>query len=122
MVGAAMAIGNRSLSVKDRLGEGWPLERVMGSRVDCVEPISSLTPFEWAARSVAEANGEPQTKARAHPQVEAKADSHVEAKSRAEAKDREECEILGALAAAVLATASRQGFARCEFAVRVVGE
>jgi len=109
-------------AVKDRLGEGWPLERVMGSHIDCVKLVSSLTLFEWAARTVAEGDGETQGTADVQPQGEGNSDAHSEARSRQAAKDGEECETLAALAAEVLAMASQQGFAPCEFTLRVVGK
>ena len=44
------------------------------------------------------------------------------AKSRYAVNEREECETVAALAGEVLALASRQGFARREFTLRVLRE
>lgn len=85
-------------AVNERLKQGLRLEHVMGSRIDSLKLVSSLTLFEHVARSLA---------------GEKRRDGY--------ANVREDCETFSIVAAEVLSMADRQGFARCEFTLQKLG-
>jgi uncharacterized protein (DUF1810 family) len=87
-------------AVKERLREGLRLDHVMGSRIDSLKLVSSLTLFEHVARSLTGKN---------------------QGEAEGSAKDREDCETFCIVAAEVLSMADRQGFVRCDFTLQKLG-
>jgi uncharacterized protein (DUF1810 family) len=77
--------------VADRLSSGWSLERLMGSRIDAMKTVSSLTLFERIA-----------TGAREGPEAD-------------------DCAALANVASRVLAVAEAQGYPRCRFTLERLG-
>ena len=78
--------------VADRLEGGRSLESLMGSAIDAQKTVSSLTLFEYVARSL---QG-----------------------GREKLHESDECVAVADVAARVLAKAEEQGYQRCEFTLR----
>ena len=84
-----------SSAVAERLRQGWPLVRIMGSSIDALKLVSSLSLFEPVSREL-------QAAASAPPYAEYAA--------------------LGQVAERILDAAAEQGYPRCAFTARALAE